>query len=393
MRTQPTVFDDFHRTDDSVARHVEPTAVFLNRVAGDYWDQIRELVEQWADAYPADAKSDLVGRLRSPDIRQWSSAFWELYLHETFRRSGYEVRVHPTVPQSARQPDFLVTSTEAEFYVEAKCIFGKSTDGEDARLRGVFDAINRMTSPNFFVDLHIGRVGPWAPSTKGLKAEVETWLSGLDPDKIDPTDLLSSTGERYRWVRDGWELEFRPMPIRADARGRANHRPLGMWSSGEARQVNDEAPLRDALKDKGSAYGKLDRPLLLALNMNTGFDRSFETMNALYGTAMVVFKQADPEGAYNSRSQNGYFGYPGAWRHPHIAGVLIGPNIAPEIAATIAPTLWVHPSATESVPSLDIWHQAALDGGQVETVLAQKQPRELLELVPDWPSGEPFPKD
>jgi hypothetical protein len=393
VHTRPTVFEDILRTDDSVAHHVEPTSNFLNRVAGSYWDQIRDVIEKWADAYPAGRKLDLVGRLRSPDNRQWTGAFWELYLHETFRRSDYEVSVHPTVPASRRQPDFLVTSPTAEFYVEAKSIFGKSTDGEDARLRGVFDEINRVTSPNFFVNLHVGQVGPRALSTKGLKAELETWLGNLDPDEVDPTDLLSETGRRYLWSSDGWQLEFRPMPIRAGARGRGNHRPLGMWSSGEARQVDDEGPLRNALKDKGSAYGKLDKPLLLALSVNTGFDRSFETMNALYGSAMVVFNRADPDSAHNSHSANGYFGSPGAWQHSHVAGVLIGPNIGPWIVASVAPTLWAHPSPVETVPSLDIWHHAALDGDRVETTAARRQPWELLGIAPDWPSGDPFPND
>jgi hypothetical protein len=390
---QPTVFDDFVRHDDTVAHHVEPTAVFLNRVAGDYWDQIRELIEQWADTYPADAKPDLAGRLRSTDNRQWASAFWELYLHESLRRSGYDIAVHPTAPTSTRQPDFLVTRAAVEFYLEAKCIFGKPTDGEDGRLRGVFDAINQVLSPNFFVDLHIGRVGPRAPSTKGLRAELEKWLGSLDPDKVDPIDLLSETGERHRWSREGWELEFRPLPVRADARGKGNHQPLGMWSSGDAQQVNEEAPLRDALKDKGSAYGQLDRPLVLALNMNTGFDRRFETMNALYGSAMVVFNHADSDSAHETRSPNGYFGYPASWRHRHVAGVLIGPNIGPWIAGTVAPTLWAHPSPIAAVPALDIWHRAALEGHHVETVAAPTEPWELLGLTQIWPAGEPFPKD
>lgn len=391
MHTQPNVFDDFVRRDDSVAHHTEPTALFLNRVAGGYWDQVRELIELWADAYPAEAKPDLVGRLRSPRNRQWGGALWELYLHESFLKSGYDVAVHPTVPSGTRQPDFLVTRSEAEFYVEAKCVFGKQLDGEDARLRAVFDAIDTVRSPNFFVNLHVAQIGPRAPSTKGLKAELEKWLAGLDPDTIDLLDLLGETGERYRWARGGWELDFRPLPIRADARGKGKHRPLGMWSAGDAVQIDDETALRHALKDKGSAYGTLDRPLLLAINVSTGFDRSFETMNALYGSAMVVFNQADAGSAHESRRPDGYFGRPGAWRHRHVAGVLIGPNICPWIAGTVAPTFWTHPAPIGISPALDIWHRAALDGDHVETTPPRRQPWEVFGIPKTWPVGEPFP--
>ena len=118
------VFADRVRTDASPAGHSEPTARFLGRVAGDYWDQVRDLIGYWVSGFPEAARADIIGRLRSPDFAQHASAFWELYLHETFVRSGFEVMVHTTLAGSARRPDFIVTRGYESYYSHLSCLDG-----------------------------------------------------------------------------------------------------------------------------------------------------------------------------------------------------------------------------------------------------------------------------
>ncbi len=47
------------------------------------------------------------------------SAFWELYLHEAYLRSGYAVTIHPPLAGTGRHPDFLVEGQGTRFYLEA----------------------------------------------------------------------------------------------------------------------------------------------------------------------------------------------------------------------------------------------------------------------------------
>lgn len=365
--------------------------MFLNRVAGEYWDEVRSLIEKWVGHYPADARPDLIGRLRSPDNRHWAGAFWELYLHESFISSGFDVQVHPVVSSGPRPPDFLVARSQESFYVEATAIFGRDDIGEQARLHQVFDAINTIHSPNFFLDLDVYSIGPNALPTKRLRAKLESWLATLDPGRVSPASPLRESGEQFRWQNAGWDLLFRPLPIREDSRGQG-HRPLGMWGPGEAYPMGNSESIRDAVKDKGSAYGSLDRPLLVAINMSSGFNRDFETMNALYGSAQVQFDMAHPDApAHDVRAFDGYWGQPGCWSHRHVSGVLVAPNISPSIISTVSPTLWLHPSPDTSIPILEFWRTAEFVVDHVEQTESHRPINEMFDLPEGWPLSEPFP--
>ena len=63
----------------------------------------------------------------------------------------------------------------------------------------------------------------------------------------------------------GWKIDFRAYPKSPDARGREGARPLGIFGGGEAYWVQDEEGIRGALTDKGSAYGLLGAPFVVAV--------------------------------------------------------------------------------------------------------------------------------
>lgn len=384
------VFGAFPRADASYARHNEPASSFLNRVSGEYWDSVRDLINTWVEHYPDDARADLVGRLRSPDNRHFGGAFWELYLHETYIGSGFDVQVHPAV-SGPRPPDFLVTRGSEGYYVEATAMFGSPNVGEQARLRQVFDAINKVETPDFFLSLDIRAIGQSAPPTKQLRSSLESWLAGLDPDDTPSFGRIDQAGPELLWQEAGWEIHFRPFPVRADARGRG-HLPMGMWGQSNTRPVGNSESILDTLKEKGSAYGALDRPLLIAINASTGFNRDFETMNALYGSAQVRFNSEHPEYLEDTRAPDGYWGRPDSWTHRHVSGVLLAPNISAFNVSTMSPTVWLHPCPAAPIDPLNSWRTAVLEGNQVEQKDSTISPREMFGLPLAWPPGEPFPR-
>src|SRR5271165_6161931 len=102
------LFDASDRSDNSPGRHTEKSFHFLNRRAGAPWDRVRDHLESCYAAFPDEHKHGLVTRLRNDDERQHLPAWWELYTFTLFDRLGYAVEVHPELPGSKKNPDFLV---------------------------------------------------------------------------------------------------------------------------------------------------------------------------------------------------------------------------------------------------------------------------------------------
>lgn len=386
------VFSDLERTGPSPAGHNEPTFRFLDRVAGDYWDQVRDLIEAWIANVPAARRADLIGRLRSTDNANHVGAYWQLHLHETYRRSGFTVTTHPEVPAGARQPDFLVARNAESYYVEAKCLISKGGDaGASSRKRRLYEALDKIDCPNFFLQIDVDSVGSADLPTKALRRKLEAWVSVLNPDATYVDDRNMYVGSRFTWAEAGWDLAFRAFPVSEAARGRAGHRPLGIFGPIEAAWINDDVTLRSALADKGSAYGSLDRPLVIAVNSFAFSHDDFDTMNALYGTEQITISLEDRHAQpVPSRKPDGYW-FDGAWSHQHVFGVLIGRPIA-EYRPTATPTFWVHPEPTEAVAPLRCWRVAEPVVDHIEYREPTTPMSELFGLPDVWPEGEAFPR-
>ncbi len=392
MTSLSPVFDPCERTDTSPASHSESSAAFLNRVAGGYWDQIRNLVEDWASHLPDEARQDIVARLRSSNDRQSGAAFWELYLHETFVRAGYEVKLHPSV-EGPRPPDFRVTRGDERFYVEATCVFGAGTDvGAIARRQALYDAVERIHSPNFFLSIDVEVIGSDSPATSRLRRDLERWLSGLDPDGTELVLGRERTGDYFLWDEQGWRVWFRPIAVRADARGAPDHRVLGVFGSGDAQWLDDASELRQTIRSKGNAYGVLDAPLLIAVMVGTPFHDEDDAISALYGTWRIQFSPNRPDDARSVRARDGYWGSPGDWKHAHVSGVLLAHALAPWRVTQEIPKLWHHPHAAHQVTALPVWRSVKLTDGRIRHTDPGADLSGFYSLPAPWPQGEPFPR-
>ncbi len=156
------LFDVGDRTRHDPARYSEAHFVFLNRSAWPEASRVRDQLERWFGRYPTTAdnpareRRDLRGRFRSPTDVVHTSAFFELLLHELLVGLGCGVVVHPSVPGSARRPDFRVTPPAGNpFYLEAVLATGESETAAAARARlnSVYDVLNALECPNFFISV------------------------------------------------------------------------------------------------------------------------------------------------------------------------------------------------------------------------------------------------
>lgn len=389
----PILFQPRARVDATPSRHGESTYRFLDRVAGPFWDQCRTLINEWMASYPESDRGALQARLRSDDDRVFTSAFWELYLHEMYRRDGWTIHIEPTLLGVTTRPDFLVSKSGESYYVEARCTFEGSDRGATGRLQSIYDSLDSIDSGAFQLAVTAVRIGASSPSTRVLRKKLKNWLEQLDPDTGDYFLSDDDPERRLEWVHEDWNLVFHPIPRHASVRGVRAQRPLGVFVPEGASFINDIDALRDALAEKGSKYGELDYPLVLAINVCSGFYDNRDTEQSLYGTIGWRFDFNDPSaGAVPVLTEPGNWGWPGQSAHTHVAGVLLAEGLHYGRVAQYSPAFWPHPNPAMSIEPLPVW-RVAQPGEEGTTYLNPALPAHIhFEWPRDWPAGERFPK-
>ncbi|MCU4187339.1 hypothetical protein K6U06_23455 [Acidiferrimicrobium sp. IK] len=381
------VFDDLARTDATPARHNEGRFAFLNRSASQYFQEVRDLIEDWFAHLPQPAKKDLRGALRADD-RQMESAFWELFLHEAYRCSGYEIEIHPDVPGRPTRPDFRMTRDEERFYIEAVSVGQAATAiGEDRRLQDLHQILADLQVQDFSLELSTYTIGPKPLATRGLRRELQDWLAGLDPDEVARSvEARTAVGfdalPAFAREDEGWRLEFHALPLRDEVRGRPRS-ALGMLGPGEAVVVDNVTGIRRALDSKKSKYGQLDAPLVVAVLSNTMYPtKDYEFEQALYGVSS--YRPHESPRRPDSLFQEGFWLTKAGWRYGNVPQVVSAAGLSPWTVTTIRPRLWttLEPGATAT--QQPDW-LARLD----LTVEARPLPSTAMGpcfgLPPDWP--------
>lgn len=388
-----SIFGSATRTDPSPSRHAESTYAFLSRVAGPVWDQCRALIDDWLAAYPVEGRASVAARLRSNDDWVFTSAFWELYLHEMYRRDGWTIVIEPPIPGASTRPDFLVSKGESAYYVEARCMFPRGDRGGAARLQSVYDSLNTMDSGAFLLAVTPIQIGSQSPPTGKLRRALESWLASLDPDAGDFSLQDDHPDRRFEWSWQDWQLLFFPIPRALRLRSSPARRPLGAFIPAEAAFIDDITPLKEALSEKGSKYGYLDHPLVIAINTTSGFHDEEDTMQVLYGQIGWRTNVEDPQAeATPVLTDDGYWGRPGRPCHPHVAGLLLAEGMHYGRVGRYAPVFWPHPYTTETIEPLANWGvtQPSVEG--LEYRRPWRLPHEYFGLEEGWPIGDPFPR-
>lgn len=225
----------------------------------------RDLIEHWFADYPPKHQDELRTRLRLENDAQHQhlSAFFELFLHALFRRLGFHLTIHPSLPGG--QPDFLVDAGDGvRFYVEAKLVSGMSNNAasEQAQKALLHDYLNEIDSPDFFVEIgDFTAVGDPPPRKRVVKF-IRQMIDGADWEEVSRQSLPVTPLRRFE--HGGWVIEFGLIP-KGDSRGEPGVRTVGMTvEGGWAHDVQD---IRKAVSEKGGKYGEFGEPFLVALNM------------------------------------------------------------------------------------------------------------------------------
>ncbi|MGX7828294.1 hypothetical protein ACTG9Q_24705 [Actinokineospora sp. 24-640] len=382
-----TVFDNLARDNNRPASYSESDFVFLNRVAGPYWDQVRDRIESWVAVYPDGEKKEITSRIRDGRSNvNHRGALWELYLHAMLTGAGYDVECHPELEHTTRRPDFLATKGDESFYVEARRISGSDAkSAEEARWATIIDKLNTVESPDFHLLVDISKVGPTSPPVARIKKRVDAKLRQLGQDGTSNDGEVSDTVE---WEQDGWEVSIRFLPKSEQAKVRKDFRPVAALSAGGVYIVDDVKPLLGALKDKGSAYGRLSKPLVVAVSVSSFNLDQDDVFQAVYGTKVEREHLSGETSTY--KRDDGYWS-DDASKARGADGILIARDPMYNTWGWLVPELWHNPHG-RICPSLPMWRQIKHSGGTLVSVQEPSaHPGETLGLPSPWPEGKPFP--
>jgi hypothetical protein len=320
-----------------------------------------------------------------------------MYLHESLLREGFELTPHPEVAGTTSRPDFRARRDEVTIYLEATVIGASASETASERRRNVvYDSLNQLDSPNFFLWLDVDKEGPSSPSARQLRRDLSRWLGTLDPDEVAAT--LETGGldaaPTHVWEAAGWRVIFRPIPKRAEARGKPGARPVGAFGPGRAMSVDGVGQVKSDLEDKASKYGKPDLPFVIAVAIESPFfDPQYTMSGALFGREAVQF---DPE-TLESRSfrhPNGLWRGPRGPRNTRVSAVVAMRNVGPWNVIAHAPVTWHNPWAALPMPDVLPWASARVDlqTGELIGSEAARPPHEVLGLPEGWPGPEdPYP--
>lgn len=384
------LFTERHRTDSSPKANRECDFAFLDRSAWPEIERVRQFLEMLAAGYPQDELAELIARVRSGNDTHFKSAVFELVLHAFLVRLGYTLRAHPELPNGlTARPDFHVVAPGGEdFYLEAVLA---SADNDvdpaaEARIGTTLDALAKASHPSFMVAVEHEGTPDTQPSGKRLLAATLKWLDSLDPDgvqtEIDKCDFFSAP--TLCWEHEEWQVVLRAIPLKSERRGKASTL-IGVLDGGGG-FIDDWTPIRDAVKFKGSKYGRLDKPLLVAVNFGSFHLERIDEMQALYGQEQLVFTVGSPEKEPRfERAPNG------AWRGrsgpqaTRVSGAWLFNDLTPYTLASRRHTIYFNPWAANRLPEvLKIMPHAVAKEGKM-----QWQPgvtlRDVLELPEGWP--------
>lgn len=382
-------FESKLRTDIGPKPHIESDYEYLNRSARPEVERVRAFLERWIAAYPQEHRSELEARLRDRDDRRFNSAAFELLLFACMKSLGLSVEVHPQLPNgSTKRPDFLVNGDGDGFYLEA--VLASEFDAEEIaaqrRKDVVLEALEGLQSPNFFLGFTADGNPNTPPSTKTLRKELKAWLDSLDPDEVMGTS--ESQLPTFQWRHGGWRVSFDAIPKKVEARGKGQ-RLIGMHMGG-ARWVNSWQPIRDAIKHKGGRYGDLDRPLLIAVNVDCISVERIDEMQALFGQEEFYFDQNNPGGEpIMERKPNGAWKGPQGAQFTRVSGAWIFHSTnCWNFALRPAPTLYFHPLAKLPLPGMLLELSHAKVKQDMMNWTDGKSPRDLLGLPEGWPERE-----
>jgi hypothetical protein len=385
-----TLFDNRQRTDATPASHGEDMFSFLARIDQPYWAAVRDVLDEWYAELPATEQGELRKRLETGKYGEILSALWQLYLHALLDRTGFTVKPHPTIAGTERKPDFLAVDADDDgFYLEAAVVIEPDERAARRRVLGaIYDQINLVPSPRFWLRVYLDAEGANPPPAARLRPFLADWLATLAYDRAVALAHAKRFAElpHTTWEAAGWNLRFMALPKVPLDRGPT----IGMYPD-EGGVFDPRSEVLPTLKKKASRYGHLDRPYVIAVLCDNVVANDGDVEAALFGRMTVNFARAGQQIFYwgAHRKSDGLWT---AERGTRVSAVLAATEFKPWTIARVVPRLWTNPWAARPLTVTMQWAARASPTETESPLIVEpiRPPREVLGLAADWPPGEAF---
>ncbi len=390
MTAEPPLFEAKTRTDNRRGRAAESDYDFLDRVAGQYFENMRVLLNEWFGRFAAQqdqpAVNDMRSRLHAKQDGQFFAAFWELYLHEVLTRLGFEITVHPE-SERGKRPDFAVRRGDAQFYLEAVMPtppVGERNQGPNAAT--VIEYVDEAYHPDWRLSLRHVIAGKQTPKKAAVRDAVVGWLDSMNADVWLERDDRPETELRV----DDWQIKVAALALEPESGSRVHKRMIWAGPGGAGYPEALGRPISKALTKKAKKYGDLDAPLVIAMwVMNWMADEGTAPL-ALFGSPLGELRPGvEPTGLDLPPERTPGLWTPGAKNRGRASALLAVNSFTfgfPGVARSL-PHLWPNPHAdrpfTTELP-FGV-SRVSPDESTVETVPATTTASALLGLPDDWP--------
>lgn len=345
---------------------------------------IRKTLNNWFRKYPDEEKNELKNRFK----KEFSSAFYELFIFNLFKSQGFKIVIHPSVPNTTKRPDFQVSKYKKEFYIEAKIATGESKKQEalKRRINQIYDSLNTISSPNFFLRIdELILHSTLQPSTKAIRNIIETELKNFDPDEVTKIIQTSGYENKPKITFEDQSLTLIVSIIPKDPNFRNQEStPIGLYPS-EAFWGGEEDSIKSSFTKKAKKYGKLDKPYLICINaIGKKFVGDYDVMNAIWGTTALPWSTNPDDGDEKlTRIKDGIFLSDSGPIFKNVSGILITHVMEFNIPNS---NYWLfkHPFANKEldIKKLYLGYQYIED--RRINIIPGKTIGQILKIAPTW---------
>ena len=375
------LFDDKPRNYTKPSRRAETTYSFLDRSSLPEYERVRCMLQRWVDRFPLEHQPKILGEMRHKgsgsiaNDKHFNAAFFELFLHEFLNGTDGSVEVQPSL--GSRPPDFRVKlklqdKTEFTYIVEASDIDLESGTAleRDQNELSVFDVLNEIPSPDFFLFLETRGKLESTPPLRKLKHHFEKLIKEADYD--DLLRIYMHCGQNPihlptipPFPNGNWILTGRLIPVLPESR--PNSGKLIRLYPSKVSHIDDIGKTKARLDDKAKQHRNVEN-LVIALRCDPANDRLDEALIGKLGPSLRVHREKANSGSFHSsfynRRKDGFWANNSGPQNQNVIGVVAFYDLHPWTIGNLKAMFYSNPYVDKPMPdwTKSVTHAEYSDG-------------------------------